>query len=167
MSKLLKETLLSATFGKRADPLEALPFTFVASAPFEVAQFMGQGAVLTLNGEFPVQDKDAPFLMLALSMSADYVIDEQEEFAEKRALNVATVGDLSLGESSAVTIGGLSGFKTIANGVADGTSTPMTVFQVMLFDPDGYCIVQGLVRTADEERYLPVFEEIAESFRMK
>ena len=57
--------------------------------------------------------------------------------------------------------------QTIVRYLGDDDETPLTIYQVILFDTSGYCIIQGITPTADADTNLPLFEQIAQSFSPK
>lgn len=79
----------------------------------------------------------------------------------------ATVKDITVDQSTPITIGNLSGYATIAKGTGEDAATPLTVYQVLLFDTRGYCVIQGVTPSAKKNIYMPVFEKIAKTFKIK
>lgn len=165
--RLLKKSLLGVTFGKGTDPIEALAFTVKPEPPFEIAKVIGQNMTLSLGGEFPVKDENVPSMILGLSASKDLIVPNKKAFAEGRIMRTATVKNISVQQSTPVMIGHLSGYTTLAEGKDEGAATPVTIYQVLLFDPSGYCIIQGVTPSTKKEKYLPIFEKIAKSFTLK
>ncbi len=163
----LKAAILAAAFGKPSDPADALAFVATPVAPFQVAKVMGQNMILSPGGRFPLKDEHAPFMILGLSASEDLAIADQESFAERRVSNTATVREITVGQTSPITIGHLSGYATTANGVGEDAATPLTIYQVLLFDESGYCVIQGITPTAQRKTYVPIFQQVAKTFKMK
>lgn len=168
--ELLKSALLSLTFGKKIDPMDALIFTITPEPPFEVATVMGQNLVLTPNGQFPIKDKNAPYIMASLSFSKGLVVANTRTFAVKRILDIAKTAklkDFSIESNEPVTIGPLSGHTIIANGVDIETDVPMTIYQVLLTGSSEYTVIVGLTPTDQKDKYLPIFKNISRTFSMK
>lgn len=165
--ELLKTTILSATFGKATDPTDALNFSVTPSPPFKVAKVIGQNIILSPDGRFPVKDENDPFMVLGLSASEDLNIPDKKSFSERRVTKIATVKNISINKSTPIKIGDLSGYATTAKGEGEDAATPLTIYQVSLFDTSGYCLIQGITPSAEENTYMPVFDEIAMSFKMK
>lgn len=163
----LRAAILAAAFGKPNDPADALAFVATPAAPFQVAKVMGQNMILSPGGRFPLKDENAPFMVLGLSASEDLAISDHEAFAERRVYNTATVRNITVGQTSSITIGHLSGYATTANGVGEDAATPLTIYQVLLFDKSGYSVIQGVTPTTQKDKYIPIFEQIAKTFRMK
>ncbi len=165
--ELLKTAILAATFGKVSDPTDALSFSVTPSPPFKVAKVIGQNMVLSPGGRFPVKDENVPFMILGLSVSEDLSIPDKKIFSERRVTKTATVKNIRVNQSTPVKIGDLSGYATTAKGEGDDTATPLTIYQVLLFDESGYLVIQGITPSAEKNTYMPVFVTIAKSLKMK
>ena len=163
----LRTAILNATFGKQTDPMDALSFTVKPQAPFKIAKVMGQALLLSPNGQFPVKDENVPFMIVGLSATEDLAVADKKAYAERRITQTATVKNIRVQQSTPVTIGSLAGYTTIAEGEADGAATSLTIYQVLLFDASGYCLMQGVTPTAKRSEYLPAFKKMAKTFRMK
>ncbi len=175
MEQPLKTSLLAAKFGakKEAQALQqsniaALSFEVTPVSPFEIAKVMGNNLILSPGGQFPVKDENVPFMVLGLSMSKDMAISDRQAFAEQgiRKTTAAAANIRILG-SQPVNIDGLEGFTTLAEGDGTRAGTALTIYQVVLYDADGYCFIQGFTPSLHEDKYLSVFEDIANSFKMK
>ncbi|ACL06106.1 hypothetical protein Dalk_4427 [Desulfatibacillum aliphaticivorans] len=164
---ILKNVLLKAVFTKPSAPLENLKFSVTAHEPFEIVEFTGQNVGLLPRGKFPIEDCNTPFMVAGLSLTLKYDVSDRKAFVEKRIKNVASVKDVSIQSTKSIKIGELSGYVTMAIGKDEDTRTPMTIYQVILFDEDGYCMIMGLTPEAKRKEYLPTFQKIAESFRLK
>lgn len=66
-----------------------------------------------------------------------------------------------------VTIDNLSGYEILAKGKDTESSTPLTVYLVLLYEDQSYYIMQGLVSVKASETYVPVFKEMARSFKRR
>ena len=163
----LRAAVLAATFEDSTDPIDALLFTAKPMAPFQVARVLGQNMILSPDGRFPVQDEKVPFIILGLSASEKPVVSDRKAFAERRITKTATVKTISVDESTPVQIGGLSGYRTTANGEGADAGTPLSIYQVVLFDASGYCVIQGVTPSSKQSTYMPIFEKIARTFRLK
>lgn len=163
----LKTAILAATFGKETDPTDALTFSVTPSPPFRVARVFGQNMILSPNGRFPVKDENVPFMILGLSASEGLSIPDKKTFSERRVTKTAKVKNIAVTQSAPIKIGNLSGYMTTAKGEGEETATPLTIYQVLLFDRSGYCLFQGVTPSAEKNTYMPIFEMIAKSFKMK
>ena len=167
LEQLLKKAVLTAKFGKQTDPIDALSFNIEPEAPFEIAKVMGQTLILSPNGQFPTKDRNIPAMIVGLSLSENWSVQHKKKFAESRVLQTVTVKNITIQQSTPVTVGTLTGYSTLATGTAEKTAVPLTIYQVMLFDLSGYCLMLGLTPSALREEYLPIFRKMAKSFRMK
>ena len=163
----LKTAILAATFRKATDPTDALTFSVTPSSPFKVAKVLGQNMILSPDGRFPVKDENVPFMVLGLSASKELAIPDQKTFSERRVAKTAQVKNITVDQTVPIVIGQLSGYATTAKGIGEDAATPLTVYQVLLFDKSGYCVIQGFTPTAQNDTYVPIFEQIAKTFRMK
>lgn len=163
----LKRAILAATVGKTADPVNALTFSVTPSSPFKIAKVIGQMMILSPDGRFPVKDENVPVMVLGLSVSEDLPIPDKKTFAEQRITKTAKVKNIAVGQTVPITIGQLSGYATTATGIGEDAATALTIYQVILFDRAGYSLIQGITPTAQNGSYVPIFEQIAKSFRMK
>lgn len=163
----LKTAILAATVGPISNPTDALAFSAKPEAPFQVAKILGQNMILSPGGQFPMRDENVPFMVLGLSASKNLSVADQKTFAEYRVTQTATVKNINVLENLPITIGDLTGFVTTATGEGKNSATPLAIYQVLLFDTSGYSIIQGITPSNEQQRYIPVFEKIAQSFRMK
>lgn len=165
--EVLKSAILAATFHQATDPSDELTFSVTPSTPFKVAKVFGQNMVLSPHGRFPVKDESIPLMIVGLSASKGLDISDKRIFAERRVKKTAKVKNITVTQSTPVKIGNLSGYATTARGEGEDKATPLTIYQVLLFDTSGYCLIQGITPSADKEKYIPVFEIISKSFKMK
>ena len=162
----LRTAILGSRFGAAADPLAALAFVVAPSEPFAIAKVIGQNMILTPGGRFPVVSEQDPILVVGRSVSAPAAAD-RKAFAEHRIRKTARVSDVMIERTSPVVIDGLSGFVTHATAVGQGAATPLTLYQVILFEPGGYYVVQGVSPAVTQAEHLPLFEAMATSLRRK
>lgn len=163
----LKAAVLATSFGMQTDPIAALAFTVKPEAPFQIAKVMGQNLVLSPNGEFPVKNENVPFMVAALSASKGPGIPDKKRFAANHIAQTATVKGISLQQHTPVTIGHLAGYTTLAEGQGEDSATPITIYQVLLFDSSGYSVIKGVTPSRKRNEYLPLFEKMAASFVLK
>ena len=158
----LRRVLLATGFGTATDPLQALGFEVTPRPPFKVARVIGQNLILAPDGRFPVADEKTPFIVVGTSVAGGKVSDRWQ-FAEARIANVATVDNLQVGVTEPLRIGHLDGLRTLATGTGKANGTPLTVYQVVLFDQSSYYLIQALTPSVDDVRNLPLFDAISES----
>lgn len=167
LAEQLKEAVLGVTFGEISDPKEALSFTVLPSPPFEIAKIMGQTLILSVNGEFPAKDESSPFMILALSPNKDNVISDKKAFAENVVMQTATVKNITIEHTVPVKIGSLMGYAIVAEGIGSEEKTPLTLYQVILYDTVGHSLILGVTPSAKRDVYLPIFEKVAKTFTLK
>ncbi len=163
----LKAAILGLTYIKNSDPINKLPFSVEPVVPFNVARVIGKILFLTPGGQFPLEDKDTPFMILGSHISKDLEVSDQKALAERTIAKTGVVENVSAIQSNPITIGKLSGWATMARGVNKDTSTPFSIFQVILFDRPLYCFIQGVAPSKEKSTYLPIFNKIAETFKIK
>jgi hypothetical protein len=161
----LKAALLGVTFGAATDPMAALSFTVTAAAPLEPARVVGNVLLLSPQGQFPVADESVPFMVVGRSLAP--LEGSGRQFAEDRITRTAGVQRVAIERTDPVEIGGLSGFVTIAQAVSAQDAIPLTVYQALLLEPQGYALLQGVVPAAQRQSYLPLFEQVSRSFTLR
>lgn len=167
LAEQLKEAVLGVSFGEISDPKEALSFTVMPSPPFEIAKIMGQTLIMSVNGEFPVKDENLPFMILALSPNKDNVISDKKAFAENVVKQTATVKNITIQRTEPIKIDSLMGYAIVAEGIGGKEKTPLTLYQVILYDPVGHSAILGLTPSAKRDVYMPIFEKVAKTFALK
>ena len=164
-SEPLKAALLGVTFGEPGDPLSALPFRVTAVAPLQPARVIGNVLIMSPQGQFPVTDESVPFLLVGRSISPGEGGGRQ--LAEERVARAVGVQRVAIEHTDPVTIGALSGFVTVAQAVSAQQAIPLKVYQAMLFEPQGYVLIQGITPAEQQQTYLPLFEQVAQSLTLR
>lgn len=164
--ELLKLAILTATLGK-ADPTDILAFSVTPLPPFKVGMVFGQNMALSPSGRLPVKDESFPIMILGLSECVDTIIPDKKAFSESRVAKTDGVKNISVNRITPITIGNLSGYVTIAQGEGVKTAIPLTIYQILLFNTSNYYEIQGITSSAEKDIYVPVFEKIAKSFKIK
>lgn len=163
----LRTSLLNVRFGDRGDPAEALGFRITPVAPFKTAKVLGQTLILAPDGQFPVPSEQTPMMVIGLSATHGVTIAARVAFAEQRAAQTATLASPRIQATRAIKIAGLPGYVTRAQATDHVRGTPMTLYQVMLFDQHGYVLMQGLAPRQKAEAQIPLFDKMARSFAPK
>jgi hypothetical protein len=91
----------------------------------------------------------------------------RRDFAEARIKQTATVAEISVQTSKPISIDGLQGFQTVATARDRASRGKASVLQVVLFDDDGYYLMQGIVAEEGAAAFVPDFEATARSFKRK
>lgn len=163
----LKEATLNVKLSEASDPLDALGFSIIPEAPFEIANTFAKQIILTPGGHFPVKNKRDPLMVIGLSLTDEMPIPNKRQFAENRIKQVKAVDNVTIRKSVPINIGNLSGYETIASAKKSESNLSLTVYQVILFDGSGYSITQGLLPESEESKYLPIIRNIANTFKIK
>jgi hypothetical protein len=166
LSDVLKKSLTSARLSATdADPIDALTFRVSPTNDMKIAKIIGNGILLSKGGLFPAKSIDTPIFVVGASASKGLQIPDKKVFAESRLQKVATLRDVQVKTTEPIAIGGLDGYESTADALdADGGSK-MIVYQVVLFDVDGYYAMQGIATEGAGKVQLPTMKLIARSFR--
>jgi len=167
-SAAMKAAVLSARLDDSgsADPLADLDFTVMCSPKLRFAATMSRGAFYTQDGIMRQQSPENPLFLVGPALNKVTVFDYQD-YAERRIKQTAETINVLIRSTSPVTIDGLTGFESIADAEDRKSGTPLVVYQVMLFPPDSYVVMQGLVGAEKAEEFLPEFKGMATSFKRK
>lgn len=167
-SARLKSAVLSTRpSGKvSADPADDVPFTLAAPKKLKVMRAASGTLAFTKDGKLPVVSPEDPMLIVAQSLGKA-VIDDRENFAERRLKGTALTKGLKIASTQPIKIGDLEGYESLAEAKESKSDTPLTIYQVILFEKDSYFLIQGLVGTELHEEYLPEFKSLARSFRKR
>jgi hypothetical protein len=165
----LKNSLLSARWDKerRIDFFEGLTFRIKETGGLRIATKMGNNLVLTLYGKFPTVAPTDPVFIAGASLTENYTIPEHALFANKRLKQTQSIKNLEVISEGAVNIDNLKGWKILAKAVDLKTDITMFVYQVLLFNQEGYYIFQGYVDYDEMDKYKEIFETISQSFKRR
>lgn len=168
LSEKMKASVLTAKWDRerKVAPTEGLNFTFSEKGEIRLAKRIANSLLYTKSGVFPIKAVDDPLFIIGQALSKVDVADK-EQFAKSRLSQTATVGNIEIGQVSQVTVDNLSGYEIFAKGSDTESGNSMVVYQMVLYEDQSYYIMQGLVSTKLAQTYLPVFKEMARSFRRK
>ena len=153
---------------QKVDPLAGVAFTIVPQAPFQIARVIGQSVILTPHGQFPIQSRKTPIMVVGLEVAGKgKMVKHRKAFAESRVKHTGSLKDIAIEHMRAVKVGKLSGYRILARGKSQDDSESLTLYQVILYASNGYGLIDGFMPAGREKQYLPVFERIAASFRLK
>lgn len=166
LSDVLKKAVMSARVSATdADPLDALTFRVSPTNDMKTAKVIGNGILFSKGGLFPAKSIDTPIFVVGASASKGLQIPDKKVFAQSRLQKVATLRDVRVKTTEPIRIGGLDGYESTADAIdADGGSK-MLMYQVVLFDADGYYAMQGIATEGEGHIQLPTMKLIARSFR--
>lgn len=166
LSPLLKKTVLAARVGGQpANPLDALDFEITPIGEMKLAKVFGPSMIFSRKGVFPDPSGLNPMMIAAKSFEMSVPARARKMFAEMRIKKFPDVTDVVIKLSEEITIGGLDGFEVIATGKK--SDTEVAAYQVVLFDSDGYYLIYGTIVRDQVKPLLPVFRQMAKSFKLK
>lgn len=167
LSTILKSVLLTAkndvtspTAGSDVD------FNISPSNKLKFTRSMNRAVMYTKDGEIPAKSPEDPLFIVAPSLSEATIVDKKE-FANRRLAQTKSIKINSITSTNPITIDGFDGYEIVADAKDIASDTPITIYQVMLFDDSSYILIQGLVGTKVVNEYLPEFKAMAESFKKK
>lgn len=169
LSSVMERSALSARWNAEAetDPLAGLSFSFNDDPSLKFARRVSNLVLLTKDGTLPGKPATDPLFIIGSSLS-QVLISDVKKFAEARLMQIEQVSGLLINKQSDLTIAGLQGSVIIAQAQwKDLPEAPVTVYQVLLVDGKSYFIMQGFAPREEQEKYLVVFNRIAQSFRKK
>jgi hypothetical protein len=168
MSDPLKEAVLSARVSTtKIDPFGALTFRVTPTNDMKLANISGNLIMFNKGGVFPASFATNPAFIAGASTSKGLVIKDEKTFAEARMQNIAMLKDVKIKETKPITLDGLNGFESFADAIRNDSGDNMLAYQVMLFDADGYYLMQGLLPEKEGEAQLPTMKLMARSFKIK
>ena len=161
----MKHSLLTARWTAAApDPFEGLPFRVSPTTSLKIAGRMSNMLMLTESGQMVPQGPNAALFAVATSLGPADVSD-LKTFATTRASQTNQLKGLRVSEQGAVAIGNEAAYELVAEGTDAATGRLVTLYQVVLPDPQGYVLMQGLVASTRATMMLPEFRKAANSFR--
>ncbi|HET6889688.1 MAG TPA: hypothetical protein VFH31_01190 [Pyrinomonadaceae bacterium] len=168
LSEKMKASILTVKWDRerKVAPTEGLNFTFTEKGEIKLAKRIANSLLYTKSGIFPSKAVDDPLFIIGQTLSK-LDIDDKEQFAKSRLSQTATITEIEIERLSQVTVDNLSGYEILAKGNDTESGNSMVVYQVVLYEDRSYYIMQGLVSAKHGQTYLPVFKEMARSFRRK
>jgi len=168
LSPLLEATLRSTRLdpefpqGRPAQP----PFQLGETHKLKAVPDTGLGLAYTEDGLLMANRPESPLFVAAPSLGPVLVADPRA-YAEEKLRQTAKTTGITLQSHEPITIDGLSGFESLAEAKDEASDTPLTLYQVLLFDADRYVVMVGIVGAARRDDYLPEFRALARGFRRR
>ncbi|HKQ78819.1 MAG TPA: hypothetical protein VJ810_34290 [Blastocatellia bacterium] len=165
----MEKSVLSVQWEGEAkiDPLAGLNFSYNDDQSLKFARRITNMVILTKDGAMPGKPTNDPFFIIGSSISGAEIPDVKK-FAEGRLMQIEQVSAAVIKNHSDVTLAGLPGSEIIAEAQwKDSPDAKMMVYQVLLIDEKNYFIMQGFAPQEEREKYLAIFNRIAQSFRKK
>jgi hypothetical protein len=163
----IKASLLSAQWTAAAAPpdhFEGLPFRVASSAALKVAGRMSNLLLLSESGQMTPQSPDAAIFVVGSSVAA-VDLGDLKAFSRQRAGQTKQLTDIRVLQERSTTIDGVAGYELVAEGTDAATGRAVTLYQVVLPDPSGYILMQGLVTPSRATVMVPEFRKVAQTFR--
>jgi hypothetical protein len=158
LSAILKSVVLSAKNDTNPPPLlgSDVGFKIVASQKVKLTRVIGKMLMYTKDGTIPAKSPADPLFIVAPSFS-QVAIAHKKEFATRRLSQTGNLKINSITTTEAVSIDSLDGYEIVADAQDPTSGTPITIYQVMLFDNKSYILIQGMIGTKIRDEYLPEY----------
>ena len=163
----MKDSLLTARWGAAAAPpdhFEGLSFRISPTTSLKIAGRMSNMLMLTESGQMGPQGPTAALFVVGTSL-APVDLSDLKAFAVTRASQTKQLKSLRVSEHGATAIGNETGYELVAEGTDMATGRLVTLYQVVLPDPQGYVLMQGMVASTRAATMVPEFRKAAQTFR--
>ena len=167
IGEAMKDAVLSTRWNAAAAPpdhFEGLAFRISPINSLKIAGRMSNMLVLTETGKIAPQGAGAAVFVAGTSLAAVDLAD-LKGFATARARQTKQLNTLRVLEERPTTIGGETAYELIADGKDAATGRPVTLYQVVLPDRDGYVLMQGMVASPRASELVPEFRKVAQTYR--
>ena len=167
IGEAMKASLLSTRWSAAATPpdhFEGLPFRIASSPALKIAGRVSNLLMLSESGQLTPQGPDAAIFAVGSSVAAVDLADIKA-FSRVRAGQTKQLKGIRVLQEGSTTIDGVDGYELVAEGADASTGRPVTLYQVVLPDPSGYILMQGLVTPARATVMVPEFRKVAQTFR--
>ena len=144
-----KDSLLTVrwTVGAASpDHFEGLPFRISSTTSLKIAGRMSNMLMLTESGQMSPQGPTAALFVVGASL-VPVDLSDLKAFATTRASQTKQLQSLRLSEQGTTAIGDETAYELVAQGTDITTGRLVTLYQVVLPDPQGYILMQGMVAT--------------------
>jgi hypothetical protein len=165
----LKESAKSARYDPHAriESLdEGLPFSIADTKKLKKASRLQNVLLFTTTGK--TDQAQGSSAIFAIGQSAGEVsVGDHETFARERLLQSPQVKNITIEKVAAVKQAGLEGEEFFAKGADAQDGTPTYVYQTILFEKDGYFLLQGLCPLTERATYEPEYQQLLKNFQMR
>jgi hypothetical protein len=163
----MKDSLLTARWavaGAPPDHFEGLSFRVSPTTSLKIAGRMANMLMLTESGQMGPQGPTAALFVVGTSLApAD--LSDLRAFATARASQTKQLSRLRVSGERAMAIGNEAAYELVAEGTDIATGRLVTLYQVVLPDPQGYVLMQGMVASTRATSMVPEFRKAAQTFR--
>jgi hypothetical protein len=130
----------------------------------KITKVIGNNMLLSKGGVFPAKGTETPVMVIGASASKGLEILDRKLFAAERMQKISSLENIRLNVTDAVRIDGLDGFESLGVATDVESGSAVEVYQVILFDEDGYYVIHGITSEQVGAAQLPIFRQIAGSF---
>jgi hypothetical protein len=168
LSAMLKAAVLSTRLddAPKPEPGSDMPFTLTASSKLKLAPGINKMLGYTKDGMLGKKAPGDPLFIAAASIGPT-AIGHKRLYALRRLLQTSSMKGIRETSTEPIAIDGLEGFEMLAEAEDAASGTPMSLYQVMLFEGESYILMQGLVGSEQMNEYLPEFKKMAHSLKRK
>ena len=162
----MKNSLLSARWAVAAAPadhFEGLSFRVSPTPSLKIAGRMSNMLMLTESGRMGRQGPTAALFVVGTSLAPVDLLD-LKTFAITRANQTKQLKGLRVSDQGATAIGNEAAYELVAEGTDVATGRLVTLYQVVLPDPQGYVLMQGIVASTRAATMVPEFRKAAQTF---
>jgi hypothetical protein len=163
----MKDALLTARWTVADTPpdhFEGLSFRVSPTPSLKIAGRMSNMLMLTESGRMGPLGPTAALLVVGTSV-APVDLSDLKSFAITRASQTKQLKNLRVSDQGATAIGNEAAYELVAEGTDIATGRLVTLYQVVLPDPQGYVLMQGMVASARAATLVPEFRRAAQTFR--
>lgn len=170
LDRPMREAILSIVHhkGKALDPLEGISFEInVQETKLKLAQNLTGSLLYTVDGKAPTLSEDKTTFIVSLGTTPLPENMSEKEAAMNR-LNKLPYTNLSVDETASgeVIVDGMKGYEIVAYGPLKDGMVSGVVYQMMLFNAQGYCLLIGTSTTELKEN-ISLFKKVARTFNRK
>lgn len=164
LSFAVKEIITSARIDRSiSDPMKDLPYRISPLGDMKLAKITPT-LMFTLSGALSARTAEPCFWSAVTTVELPAVAD-RKAFFESRLAKL-TGGSEDNNEILPLAVNGLSGFEaTVKNIKAKNRTLDRSFYLAVLFAPDACFILHGTVPAAEAGKYLPVFRNMARTFK--
>jgi hypothetical protein len=163
----IKDSLLTARWdvaGGPPDHFEGLSFRVSSTPSLKIAGRMSNMLMLTDSGRMGPQGPTGALFVVGTSL-ARVDLSDLKAFATTRANQTQQLKGLRVSEQGTTAIGNEAAYELVAEGTDIATGRAVTLYQVVLPDPQGYVLMQGMVASTRASTMVPEFRKVAQTFR--
>jgi hypothetical protein len=165
LSELLKNTVMGArVITAASDPFGALTFRVIPAGDMKITKVIGNNMLLSKGGVFPAKGAETPVMVIGASASKGLEIPDRKLFAAERMQKISSLENFHQNSTEPIRIDGLDGFESLGVATDVESGSAVEVYQVILFDEDGYYVIHGITSEQVGAAQLPIFRQIAGSF---